>query len=558
MIHFDVTLHPDTQDAWSRLAAGHWTCGCSRLKLVPAAGYALLEGDDFLIVHDGRIDAWQSDPLAWNGSFLAVRFMPQGGLQLISDRLGTLPIYWASRNGITWLSSQLLHFARAGFTQPDRIACWQALFFQVPQWQRSYLENVALTPPASVLNTRPGQPVLAQSYWTPPSGKAVERSADQYLDELIERMRTAHARCLRDDDQLALPVTGGLDSRINLALQRSRWHDSSLFTGFARGELEAPIVGKIAAVVDRPMLTIQRREGLLRIVDSDVWSESGELNFAQRWLEDTVEQVARHYPGTVLVDGYMQDVLFNPIVPRADNQPLYAALDMARFYYGFMGNDPDDQLMKDLLGRFEAEYDLTGAASALEASQRHYLHNRSRRHVYGMVRLAQNKMPVAVPGVDNELLDFGFSLPWSMRVGSPLYRRAIATLAPVLAAVPYDKTGLPILAQGGKSWRVKASQHLSYYLDKFWPTRPFMNGSEIELGNMVRRYPAFKLQLSAVLKQSYWLGEMLRGPQHIDFLLQGLYDAKPLSGVVYGLLTIARLEAAIAADRIANPLVASR
>ncbi len=545
MIRFSAQLRTGYDSVWKKIATGKWQSANCHLEILPAKGYSLLEGPDFLIVHDGRVKQWESNPINWNGSFLAVSFKADGGLQLFTDRLGTVPVYWSARNGVSILGSQLQPFILAGYKEPNWLACWQSVFFNVPQWNRTMLEDVCLAPPASRLDFQPGKALDVSCYWVPPLELPAEHSQSYYLSELIERMRMAHRCCLSDAESLAMPVTGGLDSRINLALQQERWHELHLFTGYARGELEAPIVGKVAKVVGRPMLTVQRIDGLKQLLRCNVWSETGELNFAQRWLEDTVQKVALAYPGATLVDGYMQDVMFNPVGPRADSTSLADGIGLARFYYQLLGRDTGDRMLTELLDLFESEYRLEQASSPLEASQRYYLGNRSRRHIFGMVRLTQNWMPVAIPGIDNDLLEFGFSLPWSMRVGSPLYRQAIDALSPDLSMLPYDKTGLPVMSMGGKSRRIIFNQRLSYYLDKLWPTRPFLNGSEVKMTNVIRHYPDFSNSIDSVLMSSKWVAEMLGGRREVAHIVNELRRGKMLGDIVYGLLTIASLESEI-------------
>lgn len=512
-------------------------------------GYRLREFPWGLLIDDGRVDTPELSHQEWNGAFVALKW-PRGSMPMtvVTDRLGTVPIYFA-RSANRWLiASGLKPFVAAGFAEPDYHACWQLLMFNTPLWQKSLLDGVSLAPPACEIRFGAESVPQIQGYWQAAAVVDGVLDRQEVLPELIRLLKQAHQRVMNPSGKWLLPVTGGLDSRINLALHREDWSAATLFHSAAGGDDEERISERIASVVNQPLYKVDRCESVVCSLDNDIWTETGELNFAQRWLEHTSRSVAGRMPSGMLVDGYMQDVMFNPIIPTADPNAttLTRSLATAGYYAKLIGLPPAHQDLTEVLDLFRVDYARGDPDSALQASQRYYLHNRSRRYVYGMVRLAQNFAPVATPGLDIELLDFGFALPWQNRVGAELYKCAIMQLAPDLAAITYDKTGLPLSAPPGKSWRLKMRNKAEHYLDHVWPSRPFLNGADADLPNLLRRHPAFAGRLCCLLDQSAWLAHMLGRTGHAASLVRrASRGEQQLRPILLGMVTIALLENAI-------------
>lgn len=547
-IRYDPTVVASLPQASQRDGTLLWQSPGISVSIRLDQSYRLREYTWGVLIDDGRIDTPDLPIQRWNGAFIALKWPSRTApMSIATDRLGTVPVYFA-RNANQWLiASGLKPFVEAGFAEPDYYACWQLLMFNTPLWQKSLLRGVSLVPPASEIRFDDEAGPKMLGYWE--ATAVVEGLLDRQkiLPELIQVLRQAHRRVVNPSGKWLLPVTGGLDSRINLALHRDDWSSAMLFHSAAGGDDEERIADRIATVIRQPLYKVDRSESVICSLENDIWTETGELNFAQRWLEHTSRSVAGRLPGGMLVDGYMQDVMFNPIIPTADPNAttLKRSLATASYYAKMIGLMPEKSELAEVLDLFRDEYLPANPSSALHASQRYYLHNRSRRYVYGMVRLAQNFAPVATPGLDIDLLDFGFALPWQNRVGAELYRCAIIQLAPDLADVTYDKTGLPLSAPPGKSWRLKMRNKAEHYLDHFWPSRPFFNGPDADLSNLLRRNPIFAARLSELLRASGWLAHMLGRTYDAALLVERVARGEQqLRPIVLGMVTIALLEKA--------------
>ncbi len=343
-------------------------------------------------------------------------------------------------------------------------------------------------------------------------------------------------------------MTGGLDSRLNLAVNQDRLDGSVLFHGVAPRDPERRVARRLARALNRPLTEIPVVDAWRKLPRLDPTEETGELNAAQWWLNGAAEVLAREHPGHTWVDGYLQDILFNPHLIGAEGPEDAIRRDArrARFRGRLLGLPRAGAVAGRIESRLRAEYGGGPGESRLTGVQRYYLENRSRRYVAGMVRLVQNRLRVGLPGLDNRVLEGGLNLPWLARVGGGAYRMALVRLDPELAKVPEDKTGRPA-RRGGRPKRSKRLGHrLRRELDGLWPRRPVLRGPA-GWDHLLWRDPEVMKAVRTVLAESDWLFEWLDGVGLLDRVLSRQTRGAALGEVIAGLLTVARLEQAVAA-----------
>lgn len=499
-----------------------------------------------IAVHDGRLSGKAlQGKAAGNGAFLILEYPdgPRAPFVIHTDRLGTIPVYYGRRHGQLIFASRLPVLIEAGFDSPDPIGAVQMMLCGYPLGSRSLLEGVSLAPPASELRIHPSGSVTTERYWRPMPNPDEGPVPAELADELLDRFKAAHHRAIPDGNGLAIPVTGGLDSRINLALRGDRLSSAFLFHIGLPGDPEGPIARHIASVLGLSMTELKLKPETLgaewgRFAEA----ETGELSAEQIWLGSVGAFVHHNAPGRTLLDGYLQDALLNPrlVTERAQEQ-RDNAIRLARLRWGAIGKSSDDPLLAQVLDSIDAAFGLSSAPSSLASSQRFYLENRSRRFVFGAARLAQNHIAVATPALDSELMDYALALPWSARRNGPLYRALIIRLAPDLAEIAYDKTGRPLK----HGLRVTRRRHLakSLYrgLDRFWPTRPLLRPAPSPMRLLLggRETAA---RVSDLLNESEWVATLI-GTASGDMLNRFLERKRPDPGMpLLALMTLAQLE----------------
>lgn len=499
-----------------------------------------------IAVHDGRLtgEALRGQ-VAGNGAFLILEYPdgPDAPLIIHMDRLGTIPVYYGRRNGRVSFASRLPVLLEAGFDSPDPIGATQMMLCGYPLGSRSLLEGVSLAPPASKLRIQPNGSVTAERYWRAVPNPDDGPVAPELADELLDRLQAAHRRAIPDGRDLAMPITGGLDSRINLALCGDRLSTAFLFHIGLPGDPEGPIARRIASVLGLSMAELKLKPDTLSVTwERFAEGETGELSPEQLWLGGVGSFVHRSAPGRTLLDGYLQDALLNPrMVTEQAQEQRETAIWLARRRWEAVGKDNGDPLLAQALGSIDAAFGLPGAPSPLASSQRFYFENRSRRFVFGAARLAQNHIAVATPALDSGLMDYALALPWSARRHGPLYRALIIRLAPSLGEVAYDKTGRP-LKQG---LRVTRRRHLAKTLyrglDRLWPSRPLLRTAPSPMRLLLGGRETIA-RVRTLLNRSEWVAA-LAGTSGCDVLERFLERRRPDPGMpLVALLTLAQLE----------------
>ncbi|HKL78230.1 MAG TPA: hypothetical protein VJ985_07700 [Gammaproteobacteria bacterium] len=473
--------------------------------------------DDFpagSVVHDGRVSAWTRDGSGWNGSFLAWQEgTPTGspGLTLYLDRFGSIPVYLARNGDELLLASSLRFFAQEGFRRPEANAALQVVLLGMPFGRQTLLEGVQLLPPASrlVVDGARGEWQVERYWWpSPPAEEDTDRrNLDATVAGLVERLCNAQER-IPAPAHYAYPVTAGLDSRVNIAAGGERVGAATLVHCGGPGDAETPISRRIAEAVGSHLELVGPLEGLAAGVGADPFTESGELSTWQWWLSGIPGAVVRHGEGAMLVDGYLQDVLFNPHLVQAGQvmPPWKRYAHLAAFRWRILLGERQAGEPQGLVEALQEAENLARGDSHLATEQNFYLENRSRRYTLGTVRLAQNHLRVGLPGLDHDLVDFGLALPWRWREGGALYRRAIQQLSPALARVPEGKTGLPLTSERRHS--------LPRTLKRLWGRgvgryirrlAPVGKGTSTWFTILVARDPAFRRRVRGELTGSEWL-----------------------------------------------------
>lgn len=509
----------------------------------PGPAYRVNHEGNVALLHDGRLSgtSWEECERI-GGSFLRMVFH-ENGVGIQSDRLGTIHLYWRDTDDPLVLGSSLVDVAAHGSPHPDELGALQIMLLGQPIGERTLIDGVRLLPPAVDLDWDRGAGTHWRRYWkATPAGAGEGSISGDPVGDLIERLTQAMERCAPTGSRVAFPVTGGLDSRINLALGHFQGSRDLLFTVQSPGDPEVAISRRIGKVLGQQLHEVP--------FDSKRWwafletnPYDGELHRGQCWLRATGPFLQKLNPELNLLDGYLQDAWINPrIVTASEEQgPHQTQISTAQNRWQRLGHKISDSIIKELCIHIENSYQSLGTPG-LEANQRFYLENRSRRYVYDTVRLAQRHLPVALPGLDNDLMDFALSLPWELRADGPLYREAILRLSPVLAQIPYDKTGLPLTSRrkcSGKRFLIRQAQRA---LNRIWPRRRALLGPESHLQTALRHDPDFRAAIAGRLNESTWVEEILRLKRPGTFLINSALDRQALVPVALGGLTVASLE----------------
>lgn len=146
-----------------------------------------------------------------------------GRLVLARDRLGIKPLYITRDTRRVRFASTLPALIAAGDvdTSVDPVALHHYLtFHSVVPPPRTILSGVGKLPPATVRVIEADSTTTDTRYWDPPFTRPADddRSADEWADTVLDRLRTAVARRTVADVDVGVLLSGGLDSSLVVAL----------------------------------------------------------------------------------------------------------------------------------------------------------------------------------------------------------------------------------------------------------------------------------------------------------------------------------------------------
>lgn len=478
-----------------------------------------------------------------NGAFLILRAGPDVGLEIVLDRVGSIPVYYAIRGKQSCFSSRLLDLVRAGWHEPDSLGVLQWVCLGQPLGPQTPINGVRALPNAHRVSCIPGEEPVATRYWRIPRATDVDGRIEDYLDETITKLRQAHNRAAPPAGaRLAMPVTGGLDSRCNLALWADQIEGATLFHTQDLGDFELPIARQIARELSKKLVVYDSADWLRAGPRMDLRQETGEFNAAHWRLVDTARRLADEHGTTATVDGFFQDFLFKASFVRDDSTEALIAqqLGNARYNARMLGLQAGQATLKGLESSIEATI-LSYGDCVWAASQDYYLDNRSRRLVYSIVRLNQNHLDVRTPGMDHDLMDFAFRLPKSLRKRSLLYRHVINALSPQLAAINYDKSGLPVLDLRTRSFKRRLFSPIKRNLNHFFPNRRWLRETETNFSQLFACDAAFRSRVASAVDRSRWIRDLF-GARIIERLDAERRKGRPSDDLIGALVTLAALE----------------
>jgi asparagine synthase (glutamine-hydrolysing) len=176
------------------------------------------------------------------------------------DRFGEKPLYWSlTPDGLFVFASELPALLASGLVRPrlnmSAVSAYLALRY-VPEGMTIY-EDVHLLPPGHALTFEDGR-VRSFAYWTPPAPMVAPPSPDEAREEFARLMAQAVRRCGVADVEVAVLLSGGLDSTTIAALlasQDARLHAFAF--GFEGQRNELPYARAAAAHYGLPLTELQ-------------------------------------------------------------------------------------------------------------------------------------------------------------------------------------------------------------------------------------------------------------------------------------------------------------
>ncbi len=407
-----------------------------------------------------------------NGQFiLAIWDVDRQTLKIANDRLGLHPLYYSQTGrGLIFGSG-----VRALLVDPhvsrevDRVAIQEYLTFDHILGQRTLLAKVQLLPQASLLTYSPDRLEIRRYYDLRYETEYPLRTEQAYFEELMTLLRQAMQRQAPQELSAGLMLSGGLDSRMLLALlsEQAKSRPVETFTWSIPGSYDARFAREAAHSAGQPHRFFELKpDWLLEQGENAVRITDGMGNIVNLHAIATLDQEAQY--ANLIYKGFMGDAMFGfGLRPRFwslyDQKTKFDVhLEAYRDYNVLSFDLPDHkriftpeflQAAGDGL-RTDYETGILACNSPDMADQRCYfdLNQRVPRMTLNGVQVVRDRALVRLPFTDNELVEFSARTPPFLRFERRIMDDAFIQAFPKLARVPLTNTNLPMVSCAREVW----------------------------------------------------------------------------------------------------------
>ena len=410
-----------------------------RAVLASRAAPDTLNGHFALLAHDAAVDEWH----VW------------------TNRHATLHLYYASDGHRAALGTCFRAVAAAAGPELD----WEGLtsFFALGYFaaDRTFLTGARILRPATHGRFDGHGRLLSEErtwrWWHAPDAA---RSAAATLDEFAGRFQTVMTELLADD-RVAVPISGGLDSRSTVAAIGRDAAPQRLWAysyGYQSDSVETRLAAQIAAARGLPFQAFTIRPYLFAGLPRVMGSIEGFQEVTQARQMSVAEAIAAHSDSLIAAhwgDVWLDDmgVAHAPAPGDAVATALYKFRKSGSDWLldnvcrPQLGRTPPQALLRDLLAAELARIgpldDPDFTIKALKMEQW------SARWTTASLRMFQSAAFPRLPFYDTRLGDFFCTVPTQLVAGRRLQIDYLKRFAPDLARVPWQQTGRDLFSDGG-------------------------------------------------------------------------------------------------------------
>lgn len=379
-----------------------------------------------------------------NGLFVAIIYdKTKQQLKLITDRYGLKPFYLSTRNNCFTIAPELKCFS--AFKQfnlqirTDVVDCFLQLehFMGTATW----FEGVEVTTPSTIYTYSIEDGSLKTNrYW---SWSLIAKST-MSLDEAAEQLGDLLDKAIKSrkfgDYRVGLGLSGGFDSRAILAATHK--DNPPTYTFGIPESTDVKLARQVAKLAGVSNVHYDMRvENWLSKRFSGVWKTDGMLNMYHMHYSHLMDEIPKLLD--VNLSGFIGDgVLGSTYLTKKGKTFLNQRINhsIARHYYGkfYEFTNPDDDFFD------------------LDKIDIYLIYNRGRR-LTGLGAEEANKTIVQrMPFLDNDLMDFSYSLSDDFRKENQVYHKALLLKYPdFYKNIPHATSGVSISSDPNFIFRSK-------------------------------------------------------------------------------------------------------
>jgi len=357
-------------------------------------------------------------------------------LHLATDRFGIKPLYlWVEGDRIKGFASEpkaiLLH---PDYTQKiDQAALDTYIDVGHMLGEQTLFKNIRRVPAATLVtvNTQ-AEHYQQQLYWQWSEIKPLnDISFDEAVEKSYQLFDASMARCMSvvKQPKLAITLSGGLDSRVLLAGAKQHYKGEIKTFTFGEPSCDDAIIAKQVADlagVSNQLVAIDQNNWFSGR-ERGVWLTDGLKNILHMHALSSVELIAQE--SNYLLNGYLGDVTFGGSYLFPESQATISKqkriatrytkhVQHANIDHDYFTHENDDPVL---------------------------IYNRGVRFIGAGSDLLSHQLHNLKPFMDNDLVEFLYSLPESFRRNGKLYHAMLLRYYPdYFAAIPWQQTGKPI------------------------------------------------------------------------------------------------------------------
>lgn len=338
---------------------------------------------------------------------------------LLTDRWGMRLLYWYLKDDIFAFSGEvkgILAIDNIDKTiDKTSIDCLMSLGYLVGE--HTWFEHIKLMKPASIVEYNIATKKISHSYyWKYSEIKQQNISFDDAVEKLSQLMISSVKKRFNTNEKIAVPISGGLDSRMIIAAMKKINSKYKSFN-FTFGIPNCDDI-KIAKKVCR---TAKQKHHSYHFTNKNwfepriekIWLTDGMLRMSDMHGSEFEEDVSKH--SDYIFNGYAGDAVLGPGFKSIDNHFNQRINDeIACVYYQNYVEHAD--IHDDF-------YDINHIEPNLYMNRvRRYTNMGTAHWLFYVDNLK--------PFFDNEIIEFVFSIPDEYRVGNKLYSQALLKTFP--------------------------------------------------------------------------------------------------------------------------------
>ena len=416
--------------------------------------------------------------------------------------------------------------------------------------QDTPFKNVYLLPIAAIYSIK--DDLRIKQYWEFPSGPDFLKSENnKLLESAKDKIENAVVPLTTDSDKLGVLITGGLDSRLLSAVASKHISRENFYLfHFFSNKVEKSIVQQIADHLKCRIIFLEpSRKNKIDQIKGDIWFSDGHWGFYDftGYFEDIMEM----YPGISLMNGYYMDTLFKSGFAFFPQKVDIENIDITDFSrrFRFLGENltnliftPDFAQMvnSNRLKRIEEAHQKLDYNFPTELSIRFYTINRGRRSIFYSSKIFEHYTKIVFPGVDYNLVDFAFRIPYIYRSNTKFYREIINSWFPEIGAIPWIRTGQPLSEDENK----RANNHYSilnryqYYLQRATHGIIDLRNDANSFNRMFRRNKNFRNGINDILYDKKTVERGFFDKHGVDLLVKQQLSGRDYSDLFQSILTV--------------------